>query len=128
MTHGITLISSELLVESTKIHFTEAGLAKVHSLSLDKLDTGFFNLYLESSLTLSKKTVVQNMTGQKMAVLTAISQSSVYTESDVLFIDNNTANKDGFTMKFENTKEILLADSRFIGNGQINIMVVLSDL
>lgn len=68
------------------------------------------------------------MTGQKMAVLSAISQSSVFTENDVLFIDNNAANKDGFTMKFANTKDIRLADSRFIGNGQINIMVELSDL
>lgn len=128
MTHGITLISSKLFVESTVIHFTPSGLAKVKTLSLEKLDTGFFNLYLESYLSLSKKTVVKNLSGQKQSVLSAISQSSVYTSSDVLFIDNTSASKDGFTMRFSNTKDVHLADSRFVGNQQINVFIELSQL
>ena len=58
VTHGITLISSQLWVETTKIMFTDQGREKVDALNLDKLDTGFFNLYLKSTIYISKGTVV----------------------------------------------------------------------
>jgi len=53
VTHGITLISSKLEVKATEIRFTNAGLEMISKLVLDKLDTGFFNLYLGSELYLS---------------------------------------------------------------------------
>lgn len=58
VTHGITLISSELWVQTTKIMFTDKGRELIDSLTLDKLDTGFFNLYLKSTIYISKGTVV----------------------------------------------------------------------
>ena len=78
VTHGITLISSELYVDATQISFTEAGKAKVLALKLDRVDTGFFNLYLGSSVWLSNNTEVRNLVAQTQSVLSAISQSSVY--------------------------------------------------
>ena len=59
VTHGITLISSQLFIEATLINFTDAGRLKIDNLNLDKLDTGFFNLYLGSELHLSKKTIIR---------------------------------------------------------------------
>ena len=52
VTHGITLISSQLWVSATNIMFTNFGRKKIDALVLDKLDTGFFNLYLGSEITI----------------------------------------------------------------------------
>ena len=62
VTHGITLIQSDMFVESTLIKFTPGGLEKIIAMDLEKLDTGFFNLYLGSKLHLSKGTVIRDMT------------------------------------------------------------------
>ena len=59
VTHGITLISSQMWVSTTKILFTDLGRQKIDALVLDKLDTGFFNLYLGSEITIQDRTVVQ---------------------------------------------------------------------
>ena len=106
VTHGITLIYSHLEVESTMIRFTEAGLGKLIDMDMQKLDIGFFNLYLSSELHISKNTEVRSLVGQKASVLNAISQSSVYISEDVRFIDNKSISTNGFTMNFKNTREV----------------------
>jgi hypothetical protein len=110
------------------IQFTEDGLIMISKLALDKLDTGFFNLYLGSELYLSSGTEVRNMRGKKMSVLSAISQSSVYTSDDVRFIDNISGSKSGYTMDFQNTLWVEIADTSFSGNQQININIELGNL
>ena len=69
-------------VETTTIMFTPEGLIKVNSIDLPKLDSGFFNLYLTSTLHLSKGTIIRDITAQK-SIVNAISQSSVYMSEDV---------------------------------------------
>ena len=69
-------------------------------MKLEKVDTGFFNLYLASELFLSDKTEVRNLLAQKQSVLSAISQSSVHASRDVRFIDNETGAANGYTMQF----------------------------
>jgi len=56
------------------------------------------------------------MRGKKMSVLSAISQSSVYTSDDVRFIDNISGSKSGYTMGFQNTLNVEIADTSFSGN------------
>ena len=73
VTHGITLISSTLFVESTTISFSPTFLDQIIQMNLDKVDTGFFNLYLGSDLHLSQGTVVSGLTALKWSVLSAIS-------------------------------------------------------
>ena len=67
MTHGITSISAEIIVDATLIRFQDEAKIKISKLSslLDKLDTGFFNLYLYSSLHMSKQSEVRDLTATK---------------------------------------------------------------
>ena len=81
VTHGITLISSNLVVNNSLIQFDNhchyaynIDLVEfveicdedenfLDRLNLDKLDTGFFNLYLTSSAHITGNTVVRNLRG-----------------------------------------------------------------
>ena len=116
VTHGVTLITSEITVEATKISFSDEMNQKIRGLRLENLDTGFFNLYPNSVLYLTNKTEVMNLTAQRQSVLSAISQSKVTTSNDVKFIDNSAMRSDGVTMLFRNTKKIRIADTYFKGN------------
>ena len=73
VTHGVTLITSEITVEATKISFSDEMNKKIKGLHLQNLDTGFFNLYPNSVLFLTNKTEVMNLTAQRQSVLSAIS-------------------------------------------------------
>ena len=86
VTHGITLISSNIVVSRTKIrfdahchwafHFLDFVFMMVchdednffERLDLSKLDTGFFTLYLTSSALITDNTVIQDLVAQKQAV------------------------------------------------------------
>ena len=59
VTHGISLTSSKLFIELTYFNFSEALLTRLDALKLDKLDTGLFNLQLNSELTLGKGTAIR---------------------------------------------------------------------
>ena len=122
------MISSKMDVVKTNISFTPEMLANVNSWPLDKLDTGFFNLYLGSELTLRDNTEINSLTAQKQSVLSAISQSNVYMYNDVRFVQSNSASTDGYTLSFKNTGEVNLADTLFEGNHQINIRVENCDI
>ena len=54
VTHGFTMVESEVFLEITRIKNTESMFDKIQQLSLTSVDTGFFNLYLGSELYLSK--------------------------------------------------------------------------
>ena len=103
MTHGVTLISSTLYVDSTQIYFTEDIKQRVRSLFLENLDTGFFNLYLFSDLHLSNQTQVRNLLATKNAVLSASALSNVYTKNSVVIAGNEAQNDDGQTFLLQNT-------------------------
>jgi hypothetical protein len=100
----------------------------ISNLVFDKLDTGFFNLYLSSEIYLSEETEIRNLRGKKQSVLSAISQSSVFTSKDVRFIDNISDSKSGFTMGLQNTKYVNISDTSFSGNQQTNINIELGNL
>jgi hypothetical protein len=87
VTHGLTMIASEVFVESSQIYNTEAFLDELWAKNLDKVDTGFFNLYLSSQLHISNQTEIRRITAQKQSVLNAVSQSSVFTSDGVSIID-----------------------------------------
>ena len=65
------MISSNLIVANTLIYNEKVMPAELFDTS--KVDTGFFNLYLGSSLELCNNTVIRNLTAQNCAVLSAIS-------------------------------------------------------
>lgn len=94
VTHGITLISSNLIMNHTLVEFNshchyafnraEQRFVTVCNqenhfedrLQLAKLDTGFFNLYLTSNAHITNGTVVRNLLAQKQAVAYVIGKSS----------------------------------------------------
>ena len=106
VTHGFTMVESEVFVESTQIYNTDSMLNKLQKLSLQSVDTGFFNLYLSSQLYLANNTEVRNLWAAKQSVLSAISQSSFFASNNVSFVSNNAESGDGYTLQFANTKHV----------------------
>ena len=90
--HGITMITSTLVMSNCTVFFSE-GFAE--TLNLQQVDTGFFNLFLTSKLYIQNNTVIKNLYALNQAVLSAISQSSVYISGDVRFIDNKSKSSKG---------------------------------
>ena len=70
MNHGITMITSTLVVKNCTIYFSE-GFAD--TLDLSSVDTGFFNLFLTSKLYLQDNTTIKNLVALNQAVISAIS-------------------------------------------------------
>ena len=64
----------------------------------------------------------------KQSVLSAISQSSVYSKDDVRFMNNIASTEDGYTMQFANTKDVRIDKTTFSGNQQINIAIEAAEL
>ena len=128
VTHGITLISSTMVVDTTQISFSESMQDRVMQLFLDKLDTGFFNLYLFSDLVLTQGTEVRNLIAQKSAVLSASALSNIHTSHDVKFVGNTALNNDGQTLSLENTETVEIEDTEFSGNPQVNIKLRLGSI
>ena len=56
---------------------------------INKVDTGFLNLYLESKLYLGHNSVIRNITASNCAVISAMSQSSIEIDDNVSFLGNN---------------------------------------
>ena len=95
VTHGITLISSNLELSNSMIQFERhcytaynvdayqfiqycsEDIDFFERLDLSKLDTGFFNLYLTSTALITENTIIQNLLAQKQAVAYVIGQSSL---------------------------------------------------
>lgn len=65
VTHGMTMIASEVFVEGTQIWNTEPFYKFIFSKELTKVDTGLFNLYLNSELHISKNTEIRSIIGTK---------------------------------------------------------------
>ena len=65
VTHGMTMIASEVFVEGTKILNTEPFYEFISNKKLEKVDTGFFNLYLSSELDISKNTEIRSLIDTK---------------------------------------------------------------
>ena len=93
VTHGITLITSNLVLSDSLVEFnthcyytyslTELRFLRLcdddnrfeDRLDLSKLDTGFFNLYLTSKAHITDNTIVRNLIAQKQAVAYVIGKS-----------------------------------------------------
>jgi len=128
VTHGFTMVASEVYLETTRISNSLAMKRKLEKLQLSSVDTGYFNLYLQSELHLSNNTEVKNLLAQKQSVLSAISQSSFTTTNDVRFIDNKSSNTEGYTMSFLNTNKVDIEETIFSGNEQTNINIEAASL
>ena len=107
-THGFSVESSKLYVYNSYIAFK--NLTPKES-EMEKLDTGFINLVLNSELHLAN-TKIEGMRAYKQAVLTAW-QSSVYIKSNVEFVNNLTVAKDGTIMAFWDTNEVKINGATF---------------
>ena len=101
VTHGITLITSNLKISNSKIRFEKechygfdfgtVTFVKICSeyddffsrLKLEKLDTGFFNLYLTSYALITENTVIEDLLAQKQAVAYVIGKSRLDTSNNV---------------------------------------------
>ena len=53
VSHGFTMVESEVFLEKTRIRNTAEMSAKLDALHLATVDTGFFNMYLGSMLVIS---------------------------------------------------------------------------
>ena len=86
-------------------------------LKLEKLDTGFFNLYLTSYALITENTVIEDLLAQKQAVAYVIGKSRLVTSKNVLFINNAVISvTDVSTLNFSNAEEASIADTVFVGN------------
>ena len=56
--HGLSLITAKLEIRESTISFTE-GFAE--TLNLERLDTGFFDLFLGSTLYIKDNSVISNL-------------------------------------------------------------------
>ena len=147
VTHGITLISSNLRISNTIIQFertcywtfdvVEYRFIRLCSenedfferLDLSKLDTGFFNLYLTSIAYITENTIVQNLLAQKQAVAYVIGQSSLEISKNVRFLNNQVmSNTDTSTLHFSNAGAIDISKAHFEANSQINIKLQSTNL
>ena len=126
VTHGITMISSSMIVDKTQISFSSYMMERVSALFLDKLDTGFFNLYLFSDLVLTQETEVRNLIATKSAVLSASALSRIHTSRDVKFVGNLAQSDDGQTLSLQNTETVIIEDTEFSRNPQVNIRLKLA--
>jgi len=128
VSHGFTMVATEVLIETTRISNSEKMLSKLTKLRLKSVDTGYFNLYLGSKLFLSNKSEIHSLVATKQAVLSAISQSSFYASKDVRLINNRSFNREGYTLQFLNTDEVRIEETLFSGNHQININIEAAQL
>lgn len=97
VTHGFTMVESDVFLVNTRISNSDSMLTKLHTLRLDSVDTGFFNMYQGSRLFISDQSEIRNQIAQKQAILSAISQSSFYVSDGVSFSNNTSFNKEGYT-------------------------------
>jgi hypothetical protein len=58
-------------------------------------------------------------------VLSAFSLSSVFVSDDVRFLNNSATSLTGVTIYLQNTKNVVIKDAYFEGNGQTNIQIEL---
>ena len=124
--HGITMITSTLVMKECNVRFEE-GFAETKE--LQAVDTGFFNLFLTSKLYIQDNTRIQNLYALNQAVLSAISQSSVYISGNVLFTDNKSRSSKGQTIGLSNTDAVEIREAHFENNGdQTNIKIELGSL
>lgn len=93
--HGITMITSNLDFVNSTVTNTEEFAQTLTSKALAKVDTGFFSLFLSSSITLRDNSVISNLKALNQAVLNAQSMSSVYVRNEVYFVDNLSTNSAG---------------------------------
>ena len=92
VSHGFTLITSKLDFFNSTVNFSQ-GFAD--TLSLKKLDTAFFSLFLGSYIQIGRNTTISNMVALNQAVLSAYSLSEVNIHSGVNFINNTALSSTG---------------------------------
>ena len=59
--HGITMITSKLEFVNSEVKFTDEFAATLDDVRLNKLDTGFFSLFLSSTIYISDHTYISNL-------------------------------------------------------------------
>ena len=118
--HGITMITSQIEFYNSTVSFSD-GFAE--TLDLSKLDCGFFNLFLSSTIRIGRNTEIRNLRALNQAVLSAFSLSSVYVEDEVRFINNTAISSSGITISLQNTDLVVISDAHFDGNYQTNILI-----
>ena len=123
--HGVTMITSKLNMKNCTIFFSEGFPETLDVLSVD---TGFFNLFLTSNLTIQDHTTIKNLKALNQAVLSAISQSSVYIANDVFFLDNESHSSKGQTIGLSNTEQVVIQGAHFENNKYTNIKIELGSL
>ena len=86
------MITSTTEIYNTTISFTE-GME--HSLNLEKLDCGFFSMFLGSHLELGHNSKIENLVALNRAVLCAFSKSTLTVSDKVDFINNKAISLQG---------------------------------
>ena len=111
--HGINMITSKTEIYNTTIEFSE-GTAD--ALDLQKVDCGFFSLFLGSHLDLGKSSTIKNLRALNSAVLCAFSQSELMVFDDVNFINNSVLSQSGRTISLQNTGDVSIKNAHFMDN------------
>lgn len=85
------------------------------------MDTGLFNLVVESRLHLTS-TEISGIVSKRQAVLNSKLESNVTITDDVSISHNHAINNEnGSTLNFDNSKNIEISRAIFNGNTQTNI-------
>ena len=104
VTHGVVLIKSQMEIASTSIYFTDDLLSRLKN--IQKLDTGFFQLQLGSTLTLRSNSIIENVIAQKQSVLSAQSKSNIFISDNVVIQNNKAISTTGSAFLFDNTQSV----------------------
>ena len=86
------MIKSNLEFYGSTVLFTE-GFSD--GLPLERVDTGFFILFLGSTLKMGQNTTIKNLKAQNQAVISAFSLSNVYFEGGVSLFNNKAMDQAG---------------------------------
>ena len=89
------MITSRTEIYNTTITFSE-GITDY--LDLEKVDCGFFSMFLGSRLDIGKSSTLSNLKALNSAVLCAFSQSELNVFDDVSFINNSVLALTGRTI------------------------------
>lgn len=119
VSHGMTLINSQLIASNVTINYTDPLFLNT-STTLSP-DSGFFNLNYQSTLTLQNNSTIENCRGKIAAVVYATGSSNFYARSGTKFL--NSYSESGYVLSLLSTDTVSLNHTTFSNNKIINIYI-----
>lgn len=119
VSHGITLINSQLTTSNVTVNYTNPQF--LNSTTTLSPDSGFFNVNYQSTLTMTNNTVLSNCRGKLAAAIYATGSSNVYGQSGTSIVGGYSSN--GQLVSLQSTDTASFDSVYFSNNPIINIYV-----